>query len=269
MADFVHILFDIDSNGIATLSLNCPQTMNGLTVAMQNEMLASLQLIRENHACRALVLTGSGRAFCAGAALDKLQTSGVNHQSLGDSTAKAMREVSNPLIRTLSESPVPVVCAINGVVAGAGIGIALAADVAIGARSANFVPTFAPKLGLIPDLGVSWQLPRRVGRARAHAWTLLGDKLSADTAVTWGLIWACVDDAELLPRARELALKLSALPRHVLQAVRDAYAHAEDASLAEQLEYEATHQATCLDSPSFEEGVMAFFERREPVFEPR
>jgi 2-(1,2-epoxy-1,2-dihydrophenyl)acetyl-CoA isomerase len=164
------------------------------------------------------------------------------------------------------EAPFPVVAAVNGVAVGAGVGIALAADIVIAARSAAFVMSFAPKLGLVPDLGSSWMVPRLVGRARAMGMGLLGDKLSAEMAAQWGLIWACVDDAALLATARDTAQRLAAGPRHAAYELRRALMMAEGQDLAAQLEYEAGRQGELIARPEFQEGVAAFFARRAPQF---
>ncbi len=252
-------------DGVALLTLNKPAQLNATSEPMQVEMRDALAVLRRDRSVRALILTGAGRAFCAGAELDHITSLG-DAQAQGRETCRAMREASAPLVLDLMEAPFPVVAAVNGVAVGAGVGIALAADIVIAARSAAFVMSFAPKLGLVPDLGSSWMVPRLVGRARAMGMGLLGDKLSAEMAAQWGLIWACVDDAALLATARDTAQRLAAGPRHAAYELRRALMMAEGQDLAAQLEYEAGRQGELIARPEFQEGVAAFFARRAPQF---
>jgi 2-(1,2-epoxy-1,2-dihydrophenyl)acetyl-CoA isomerase len=180
-----------------------------------------------------------------------------------------MADAGNPLVTGLRTLPVPVVCAVNGAAAGGGVGLALAADIVIAARSAFFYLPFAPALGLVPDLGASWTLPRAVGRARALGLTLLGNKLSAQEAAQWGLIWSCVDDAALADESRQIATRLARLPVHATHEVRELYRASEDNSLQEQLALEMQRQSALADRPAFAEGVRAFLEKRKPRFPSR
>lgn len=193
------------AEGVAVLALNDPDTMNALSIPLQQELRHAIATVRENRSVRALLLIGTDRAFCSGADLSSMSGGGVAGESLGQNVGRMMRELSNPLILDLQALPVPVVAAVNGAAAGAGVSLALAADVVVAARSAYFLLTFLPRLGLVPDLGATWHLPRLVGRARAMALTLLGDRLSAEQAAEWGLIWACVDDEVLMDEAQALA----------------------------------------------------------------
>jgi 2-(1,2-epoxy-1,2-dihydrophenyl)acetyl-CoA isomerase len=161
---------------------------------------------------------------------------------------------------------VPLVCAVQGAAAGAGVGMALAGDVVLAARSAYFYLPFIPKLGLVPDAGSTWFLAHLIGRARATSLTLLGDKLPAEQAQRWGLIAACVDDAELAQRALDTARRLAALPAHGVIETRAAFDAAQRNDLGQQLDWEATRQRELLDRDSFKEGVQAFFEKRAPRF---
>ncbi|MFM0640536.1 enoyl-CoA hydratase-related protein [Paraburkholderia metrosideri] len=262
------LLFDVVGD-IATLTLNRPATLNALTGAMQQEMLAVLARVRDEPTIRALIVTGAGRAFCSGASLEAMIPAPGDPATPGEVAGRLMREVANPLVLALHSLPLPVICAMNGTAAGGGIGIALACDIVLAAHSATFALTFTPKLGLIPDLGVSWHLPRAIGWARALALTLTGKRITAAEAVKWGLIWGCVDDEALAGEARDLALRLARLPSHAITEVRDIYILSETATLIEQLEHEAIHQSSLLDRDSFREGVKAFFDRREPVFKAR
>ncbi len=254
------IRLEID-DGIAVLSLNDPGTMNAISIPLQQEVREALAVIRQDASVRALLLTGSERAFCSGAELGSLGGGRV-----GESVGRMMRELSNPLILDLQQLPVPVVAAVNGAAAGAGVSIALAADIVIAARSAYFMLTFMPRLGLIPDLGATWQLPRLIGRARAMGLTLLGERLPAEQAAEWGLIWACVDDAALMEEARALAERLANAPAHAALEARRAFAVAETNDFPVQLDYEAERQQELIESEAFREGVRAFLEKRAPKF---
>lgn len=261
---YEYITLAVD-NGIGLITLNKPEQLNATSEPMQVEIRGALAALRGDRSVRALILTGAGRGFCAGAELDHILSLG-DPEAQGRETCRAMRETSTPLILELMEAPFPVVAAVNGVAVGAGVGLALAADIVIAARSAAFVMSFAPKLGLIPDLGCSWMVPRLIGRARAMGMGLLGDKLTAEMAAQWGLIWACVDDAALMPTARDMALRLAAGPRHAALELRRAMAQADRQDLSTQLAYEAGRQGELIARPEFQEGVAAFFERRAPSF---
>ncbi len=262
--NFEHILLSV-ADDIAVLTLNEPDSRNGLTAAMQGEILAALEQLHGRRDARALILTGTGKSFCAGADLGQLLAGG-SKLSVGQATARLIEEVSNPLICALQELPMPVVCAVNGSAAGAGISLALAADIVVAARSSFFLAPFLPRLGIVPDLGATWFLPQHIGRARALGMMLLGDRLPAEKAQEWGLIWACVDDRELMTEARRLAVQLAKTPAHSALEARRALAAAERNSLAEQLDFEKNRQQELLDLPSFSEGVTAFFEKRDPHF---
>lgn len=266
MQKYDKIDFEI-ADGIATLTLNDPGTMNALSIPLQQEVRAALASIREDDSIRALLLTGTERAFSSGADLSSMQGAGAEDETLGQGVGRMMRELSNPLILDLQQLPVPVIAAVNGAAAGAGVSVALAADVVLAARSAYFLLTFLPRLGLVPDLGATWMLPRLIGRARAMGLALLGERLSAEKAVEWGLIWACVDDAALMDEAKAVATRLASAPRHAAQEARLAFAAADNSKLEEQLAYEALRQEQLADSAAFQEGVNAFLEKRQPKFE--
>jgi 2-(1,2-epoxy-1,2-dihydrophenyl)acetyl-CoA isomerase len=262
------ILFDLHE-GVATLTLNQPERLNPLSPAVVQGLLEAMDRVREDSAVRAVLLTGSGRGFCAGADLADLAQRDTSDESLGRQVGRLMEEGGNRVIAGLRELPVPVVCAVNGAAAGGGAGLALAGDVTIAARSAIFYLPFAPALGLVPDMGSSWVLPRRVGRARALGLALLGDKLPAERAAQWGLIWDCVDDAALPGKAREIAGRLAKLPAHAVTEVRALFEAAEHNDLRQQLVAEMQRQQELIDRPCFREGLAAFHERRAPVFPPR
>ena len=265
---FEHITYALEE-GVATITLNMPSRMNALSAALQIEVMQTLALVTQDTAVRVLRLTGAGRAFSVGADLGGLGSDDSSGRSIGQRTAEQMEAVANPLILALRSLPVPVLVALNGAAAGAGAGLALAADVVIAARSAYFYLPFIAKLGIVPDLGITWFLPRLVGRSRAMALTLLGDRLSAEQAVQWGVVWACVDDADLDAESMKLARRLALLPSHGVVEARAAYDHSERSSLAEQLQYESSRQRELLDRPEFAEGARAFMQKREPLFPGR
>src|SRR5580692_10757781 len=257
------ILFEVDS-GIARLTLNRPDKLNSFNTQMHGEVRQALSSIPESGA-RVLVLTGAGRGFCAGQDLgDRAVAPGSQGVDLGES----LENRYNPLVQSLRDLPMPVIAAVNGVAAGAGANIALACDIVIAARSANFVQAFS-KLGLIPDSGGTWFLPRLVGDARAMGLTLLGNKLPAEQAAAWGLIWQCVDDADLYPAVDALAQQFAAAPTRGLAwtkaAIRGSWQH----SLTAQLDIERDAQRELGRSADYAEGVAAFIEKRTPRFTGR
>lgn len=256
-------------DGVAIVTLNEPAKLNALSAALCAELREALARVRQDRRVRALLLTGAGRAFCAGADLSAMAAGDGAGPSLGERTAAAMRAESNPLILELRSLPVPVLTALNGAAVGGGVGLALAADVLIAARSAYFYLPSMPRLGLLPDLGASWFLAARLGEARFMGLTLLGDRLPAEQAVQWGLVWAVVDDATLREEALKLARRLAAAPAHAALETRRALQAARAQDLAAQLDHEAARQRELIDAGSFAEGVSAFMQRREPVFPPR
>ncbi len=223
--------------GVATLTLNLPAKLNPIAIELQRELRDSLARVRHDHEVRAVVLTGAGKAFCVGADLSAMRPP-ADGQTLGDQTAEWMQSMSNPLIEDLRALPVPVVCAVNGPAAGAGVGLALACDIVVAARSAYFYLPFLPKLGIVPDLGCTWFIPRRVGPARAMGMALLDEKLDAETAAQWGLIWASIDDNLLLLEAQKIAQRLAQLPTHAVIEARKAFEASERRTLPDQLHYE-------------------------------
>ena len=256
------------ADGIATITLNLPGKLNPIALELQHQLRDALARVRNDREVRAVVLTGAGKAFCVGADLSAMREP-AEGQSLGDQTAAWMQSLSHPLIEELRALPVPVVCAVNGPAAGAGVGIALACDIVVESRSAYFYLPFLPKLGIVPDLGCTWQIPRRIGPARAMGMALLDEKLGAETAAAWGLIWACIDDNLLLLDAQKIAQRLAHLPAHAVLEARKAFEHSERHTLSEQLHYESERQRELIERPTFAEGVMAFLQKRAPVFPKR
>ena len=258
------VLFDA-GEGVAAITLNRPARLNSFTEAMHEELRTALRRVRTDPGIRAVLLTGSGRGFCAGQDLEERDVSaGAPPPDLGDSIARNL----NPLVRSLRELGVPVVCGVNGVAAGAGVSLALACDVVLAARSASFVMAFS-KIGLIPDAGGTYFLPRLVGEARARALAMLGERVTAEQAQHWGMIWKCVDDADLAGETRELARALARAPTKGLAALKRALDASSDNSLAAQLELERDLQRELGRSSDYREGVTAFKEKRAPKFEGR
>lgn len=265
------VLYEI-IDGVAVVTLNEGERMNPLTESLQAGLLDAMERIRRDTLVRAMVLTARGRGFCAGADLKDFSQRAATMsagKSLGGYVGEMMDATGNPIALGLATMPVPVVCAVSGVAAGGGFGIALAGDIVIAARSAIFYLPFVPALGIVPDMGAVWALQRTVGRARAVALALLGDKLPAEKAAEWGMIWSCVPDGDLQSEAMQTARRLAALPPHAIAETRALFEAAETNTFAQQLKLERDRQAVLSDGESFAEGVRAFVERRQPVFRGR
>jgi len=261
---YENILFSIDA-GIARLTLNRPDRLNSFNEAMHAEVRDALDRVRGEPAARVMLLTGAGRGFCAGQDLsDRAVAPGESPVDLGDSIERNYK----PLIVALRSLPLPIVCAVNGVAAGAGANIALACDIVIAARSASFIQAFA-KIGLIPDSGGTYFLPRLVGAARAMGLALTGEKLSAEDAAQWGLIWRCVDDGQLQPVVDKLLEQFARAPTRGLAAIKEALQAAEGNTLVEQLDLERDLQRVLGASDDYREGVAAFTAKRPPHFTGR
>lgn len=257
---YSNILFTLEE-GLARLTLNRPDKLNSFNTDMHAEVRDALERTAREQA-RVLVLTGAGRGFCAGQDLgDRAVAPGGAAVDLGDSIERNYK----PLVLALRRLPMPVVAAVNGVAAGAGANIALACDLVIAARSASFVQAFC-RLGLVPDSGGTWFLPRLVGNARSLGLALLGDKLSAEQAAEWGLIWKCVDDAELAGAVDALARQLASAPTLGLARTKQAVYESWSRSLEEQLDLERDLQRELGRSADYAEGVAAFTEKRVPRF---
>ena len=243
------------------VTLNRPDRLNSFNDEMHLALRAALEAARDDGA-RAILLTGAGRGFCAGQDLgdrDPAKMDGPPDLSI------TLTNFYNPLIRLIRSLEFPVICAVNGVAAGAGANIAFACDLILAARSAKFIQSFA-KVGLVPDAGGSWQLTRRLGEARAKALALTADPLTAEQAEQWGLVWKVLDDDQLMEEARNLAEKLAAGPTIGLGLTKAAINAASANTLDEQLDLEAQYQKACGESPDYAEGVSAFLNKRAPVF---
>ncbi|MGE4063788.1 MAG: 2-(1,2-epoxy-1,2-dihydrophenyl)acetyl-CoA isomerase PaaG [Rhodospirillaceae bacterium] len=258
---FETIIFEL-KDGVARLTLNRPDRLNSFTVKMHTEVAAALAHVETDKTARVLVLTGAGRGFCAGQDLnDRAVAPGGEPVDLGDSVEKYY----GPLIRRLSNLKMPVICAVNGVAAGAGANIAVACDIVIAGRSAKFIESFA-NIGLIPDSGGTWHLAKHVGQARALGMALTGEPIPAETAASWGLIWKCVDDEKLSEEVDALAAKFAQGPTAGLAATKAAIRAAWLKDLDTELDIERDLMRELGRSHDYLEGVKAFMEKRKPTF---
>ena len=254
------IRLDIAS-GVARLTLNRPDRLNSFNAAMHAELRDALGRVAGDGA-RVLVLTGAGRGFSAGQDLgDRPVLPGGARADLGESIERNYK----PLVVALTGLPLPTIAAVNGVAAGAGASIALACDLVIAAKSASFIQAFS-RLGLVPDSGATWFLPRMVGSARALGLAMLGERLPAEQAAAWGLIWRCVDDADFAAAVDRLAAELATAPTRGLVRTREALRASATATLAEQLDRERDLQRELGYTDDYAEGVAAFMEKRAPRF---
>ena len=258
MTSFESIKFDL-TDGIARLSFNRPDKLNSMTDAMHAEIRDALMQVQTTVGTRCLVLTGEGRGFCAGQDL-----ADIDFGALSDTVEKNY----NPLVQTLANLEMPVIASVNGVAAGAGANIALACDIVLAARSASFVQAFC-RLGLVPDAGGTWTLPRVVGGPRAMALAMLGDKISAEQAEQWGMIWRCVDDDILAAETDGLAQHFAAQPTTGLAYMKKLLRASWSNNLEGQLALERDFQAAASQTEDFREGVQAFLEKRAPEFKGR
>lgn len=258
----------VERDGVATITLDRPDKLNAFSETMFSELMDALGEVGRSAArdggARVLVITGSGRGFCAGADLSAIPPSAVGTLDLGTMVESGY----NPLVLAVRALPVPVLCAVNGVAAGAGASLALACDIAIAARSASFVLAFA-RIGLVPDSGATFFLPHRIGKARASALAMLGEKVDAETAERWGMIWQCVDDDALKPTVDALAKRLASAPTAAIVATRRLLDAAETSTLPAQLEAERIAQSKAGFGADFAEGVAAFREKRPARFKGR
>jgi 2-(1,2-epoxy-1,2-dihydrophenyl)acetyl-CoA isomerase len=250
--------------GWRKLVLNRPDKLNAANQQMLSALLAALDAAEVDRSCRALLLTGEGRGFCAGQELGPAVMPGpAGAPDLGQ-----VAELHHRFVRRLRGLPLPIVCAVNGVAAGAGASYALACDIVLAGRSARFVQAFV-KIGLVPDSGASFFLPRLIGEARARALAMLGDAVDAERAEAWGMIWRAVDDAALRQEAEALTAHLARQPTEALAAMKRLFAASAGNTRDAQLDIEQALQAVAGRSADYAEGVSAFVEKRAPAFRGR
>ncbi|MGI9327930.1 MAG: enoyl-CoA hydratase-related protein [Pseudomonadales bacterium] len=261
MNDHPTVLYTAE-NAIATITLNRPWVLNAMNDALMVGISDAMRQIEDDKSIRVVVLTGTGRAFCAGADLG----ASAERQPIGPTDT--MQDRFNPAMRAVHECPVPTIARVNGAAAGGGLGLALACDIAIAAESAFFVATFGPKLGIVPDLGTTWNLPRKIGRSRALGMSLLGDRISAEQAKDWGLIWDVVADERLDDEVSRVADSLSRTSPEAMTRTRESIDAALDNTFSEQLDLEMKHQSVLIPR-NMSEGAKAFMEKREPHFKGR
>ncbi|HXX82345.1 MAG TPA: 2-(1,2-epoxy-1,2-dihydrophenyl)acetyl-CoA isomerase PaaG [Casimicrobiaceae bacterium] len=258
---YANILFSSD-NGIARITLNRQDRLNAFNDAMHADIRDALARVKADASMRVLLLTGAGRAFCSGQDLaDRAVRPGFEPVDIGASIERNYK----PLVLALRALPIPVVGAVNGVAAGAGANVALACDIVIAAKSASFIQAFC-RIGLIPDAGGTHSLPRLVGSARAMGLAMLGDKLSAEQAAAWGLIWKCVDDGEFSATVEALLKHLASAPTRALAATKRALQLSAGNTMEAQLDVERDLQKEMGRTADFQEGVAAFGEKRAPRF---
>lgn len=255
------VRYEIDG-AVVTITLNRPEVLNALDRTIARALLEAVERAAADDTVRAVILTGAGRGFSAGADLASVDP------EIANDLGRLLREHYHPLILALRGMPKPVICAVNGPAAGAGMSIALAGDIVLAARSAYFTQAFA-KIGLVPDAGSTWMLPRLVGEGRARALALLGERLDAEAAQRVGLVWEVHDDGALLPAAGKLAAQLAERPTRALALIKEAFDGTMERSLEAQLEREASLQTLAGRTEDFREGVAAFLERRAPRFRGR
>jgi len=255
--DYTHIIFSIE-NGVGKIVLNRPDVLNSFNQRMAAEVQDALDQSASDKSIRAVLLSGMGRGFCAGQDLEEAMGADVRIEDI-------VRKTYNPMVNKIRNIEKPVVCAVNGVAAGAGANIAFGCDLTIAGKSAKFIQSFI-KIGLIPDSGGTYILPRLVGMQRAAAMTMLGDKMMADVAKSLGLIYQVVEDEELMTVATALAERLAQMPTKGLGLTKRGLNHGLKVDLPAQLEFEAEIQAEAADSHDYKEGVKAFLEKRAPEF---
>ena len=261
--DYRNILYSTEG-GIARLTLSRPDKLNSFTGEMHAELRDALDRIQADGSVRVLVLSGAGRAFCAGQDLADPEMSALPDGRLAD-IGNVVENNYKPLILRLQNLRVPTIAAVNGIAAGAGASVALACDLVVATKSASFLQAFS-KVGLIPDTGGTWFLPQRVGMARAIGLAMLADKLPAEKAADWGLIWAAYEDAEFSAKVDAMAAQLAAMPTKALVRTRQAMHAASGHTLEQQLSFEGSFMRELGWSPDYAEGVAAFMEKRAPKF---
>ncbi len=260
------VLFTIDGT-VARITLNRPETYNAMNDALMAGLGDALARVEGDESIRVVIITGTGKAFCSGADLVDMAASFPAAGEPGAAVADRMDRSFHPPIRALADCPVPTIARINGVAAGGGIGLALGCDIAIAARSATFVSTFGPRLGIVPDLGTTWHLAARIGRARALGMAILGDRITADEAAEWGLIWRSVADEDLDREVDDVARRLARVSPDAVYRIRQSVDSAAGHDLSEHLDLERDHQRELIPRNAVS-AVAAFVTKTEPEFLP-
>ena len=256
-------IIEIENGPLLEIHLNRPDQLNAFNEEMSRAFITSLEGARDDERTRAILITGRGRGFCSG---QDLGNRNPDTMSEAPDLEKTISELYNPLVKLIREMPKPVICAVNGVAAGAGVNIAIACDIVVANEKAKFIQSFS-KVGLIPDAGGSWMLPRLIGEARAKALSMTAFPLPARQAVEWGLIWSAHDENEFLGEARQLAVDLANGPTIGLGLTKLAIQNAVNQSYDFHLTQEAKFQGICGRSNDYKEGVRAFLGKRTPNFE--
>ncbi|CAM3743606.1 2-(1,2-epoxy-1,2-dihydrophenyl)acetyl-CoA isomerase PaaG [Xenorhabdus thuongxuanensis] len=262
MENMSTVLTDIQA-GVLSITLNRPECLNSFNEELHRQLSQAMDIAEQDKSVRCVLLTGTGRGFCAGQDLND-RNAIISDGCIPD-LGQSVERYYNPLIRRMTSLPKPIICAVNGVAAGAGVSLALACDIVIASRTASFIQAFC-RIGLTPDSGGSWFLPHKIGQARAMGMALLGDKISAEQALDWGMIWQVVEPEELEDKTQKLALHLAAQPTLALGCIKQATYAAATNTLEQQLALERDLQRLCGHSEDFREGVNAFIEKRQPTF---
>ena len=257
------VRFDLE-DGVATITLDRPETLNSMNDDLMQDLSSALSEVEQNQEVRVAVITGAGRGFCSGADLNNAAETGSDITNVTPAFSES--DFFNPALRSLHQCPVPTIARVNGVAAGGGLGIALACDIQIAVRSTFFVATFGPRLGIVPDMGSTWSLPRRAGRARAMGMAMLGERISAEQAADWGLIWKCVDDENLDGEIQIATETLKRTSPDAMLRIRQSIDLASTNTFADQLTTEMEHQAVLIPR-NMQEGAQAFLEKRDPFFD--
>jgi 2-(1,2-epoxy-1,2-dihydrophenyl)acetyl-CoA isomerase len=255
------VLYQVDG-AVATITLNRPDVLNALNTPLMLALREALTQAQTDEAVRAVIVTGAGRGFSAGADLASSSPGG------GSDPGSTLRDRYHPVITLMRSMPKPIISAVNGVAAGAGMSIAMAGDIILAGRSASFLQAFS-KIGLVPDAGSTWFLPRYVGDVRARAMAILADRISAEDAKSFGLVWQVCEDDALQTQAREMAAKLASMPTRAYAMIKEALNDSHQRDLPAQLELEAELQMKAAKTEDFREGVAAFLQKRPPQFKGR
>lgn len=256
------LLFSIENN-IARITLNQPERINAITAGMHEELRDVFTHLEKPASARCVIITGAGRGFCSGQDLTERKASGTDERR---DLSQSLQQNYNPLIKRMAALPIPIIAAVNGVAAGAGASLALAADIVLAGHTTKWVQAFV-NIGLVPDAGGTYVLPRRVGLARALGMTLIGAPVTGKQAADWGLIWASVEDEKLIEEAEALAQTIAAKAPLALASIKKIMRTSLDNGLAEQLDLEAEFQRRCGYTDDYQEGIASFLEKRTPTFQ--